>query len=69
LAPWSVQPLLDAGAIVARPLTARGMHREWCAVMPKDLAQVDYVREFIDLLGKNAPTARRGKPRLAGARG
>lgn len=27
--------------------------------MPKDLAQVDYVREFIDLLEKNAPTVKR----------
>ena len=43
---------------VARPLTARGMHREWRAAMPKDLAQVDYVREFIDLLEKNAPTVK-----------
>ena len=56
LAPWSVRPLLDAGTIVARPLTARGLHREWRATMPKDLARVDYVREFIDLLEKNAPT-------------
>src|SRR5262249_6610208 len=46
LASWSVRPLLDAGALVARPLTARGMHREWRATMPKDLARVDYVREF-----------------------
>jgi len=61
LAPWSVRPLLDAGAIVARPLTARGLHREWRATMPKDLARVDYVREFIDLLEKNAPTANRPK--------
>jgi hypothetical protein len=48
---------------VMRPLvaglTARGMHREWRAAMPKDLAQVDYVREFIDLLEKNAPTVKR----------
>ena len=44
---------------VARPLTARGMHREWRGAMPKDLAQVDYVREFIDLLEKNAPTVKR----------
>ena len=56
LAPWSVRPLLDAGAIVARPLTARGLHRQWRATMLKDLARVDYVREFIDLLEKNAPT-------------
>ena len=66
LAPWSVRPLLDAGTIVARPLTARGLHREWRATMPKDLARVDYVREFIDLLEKNAPTAR--QPRLAHSR-
>ena len=48
---------------VMRPLvaglTARGMHREWRAAMPKDLAQVDYVREFIDLLEKNVPTVKR----------
>jgi hypothetical protein len=40
-------------------LTARGMHREWRAAMPKDLAQVDYVREFIDLPERNAPTVKR----------
>jgi len=48
---------------VVRPLiaglTARGMLREWRAAMPKDLAQVDYVREFIDQLEKNAPTVKR----------
>jgi len=61
LAPWAVQPTLDSGAIVARPLTARGLHREWRAAMPKDLVSVDYVREFIDLLETNTPTARRPK--------
>jgi LysR family transcriptional regulator, regulator for metE and metH len=61
LAPWAVQPLIDAGSIVARPLTARGLHREWKATMPKDLAGLDYMREFIDLLEKNAPTAKRQK--------
>jgi LysR family transcriptional regulator, regulator for metE and metH len=58
LARWAVQPLVDAGSIVIRPLTARGLRREWRAVMPKDLAGVDYIGEFIDLLGKHAPTAR-----------
>ena len=61
LAPWAVQPLLDAGTIVARPLTARGLHREWRAAMPKDLAELDYVREFIDLLEQNSPVAKRPK--------
>jgi len=64
LARWAVQPLVDAGTLVARPLTARGLRREWRAVMPKDLAGIDYVREFIDLLQKHAPTARSGEAKL-----
>lgn len=64
---WSVQPLVDSGAIVARPLTAHGLHREWRAAMPKDLARTDYVKEFIDLLQTHAPTGRGAKPRLVGA--
>jgi len=69
LARWAVQPLVDAGAIVARPLTARGLHRQWRAVMPRDVARADYVVEFLDLLEKHAPTGRTGKaPRLVSAR-
>lgn len=62
LARWAVQPPVDAGVIVARSLSARGMHRVWSAVMPKDLARSDYVNEFIDLLEEHAPTTRSGKP-------
>ncbi|HMJ86386.1 MAG TPA: LysR substrate-binding domain-containing protein [Vicinamibacterales bacterium] len=58
LARWAVQPLVDAGSIVTRPLTARGLRRQWRAVMLKDLAGADYIGEFIELLGKHAPTAR-----------
>ena len=65
LARWAVQPLVDAGTLVARPLTARGLRREWRAVMPKDLAGIDYVKEFIDLLQKHAPAARNAEPKLA----
>jgi LysR family transcriptional regulator for metE and metH len=68
LARWAVQPLVDAGAIVARPLTARGVHREWRAAMPKDLARADYVVEFLDLLEQHAPTGRGARPRLVNAR-
>ena len=57
LARWAVQPLVDAGSIVIRPLTARGLRRQWRAVMLKDLAGADYIDEFIELLGKHAPTA------------
>ncbi|MBI3493091.1 MAG: LysR family transcriptional regulator [Acidobacteria bacterium] len=62
LARWAVQPMIDAGTLVARPLTARGLHREWRAVTPKDLARADFVEEFIDLLVKHAPTCRSGRP-------
>jgi hypothetical protein len=54
-----VQPPIDVGTIVGHALPARGMHRVWSAVMPKDLARTDYVNEFIDLLEKYTPTSRR----------
>ena len=58
LARWAVQPLVASGRLVARPLTSRGLHRRWSAVMPKDLAQTDFVRAFIDLLVEHAPVSR-----------
>jgi len=63
LARWAVQPMIDAGTIVARPLTARGVHRVWSAAMPKDLASVDYVSSFIELLQEHAPSTRAERPR------
>src|SRR5689334_11693783 len=63
LARWAVQPMVDAGAIVARPLTARGLHRVWSAAMPKDLASVDYVAAFVELLQAHAPSVRADRPR------
>jgi LysR family transcriptional regulator for metE and metH len=64
LARWAVQPLVDASAIIARPLTARGLHREWRAAVPKDLARADHIIAFIDLLEKHAPTGRTKAPPL-----
>jgi LysR family transcriptional regulator for metE and metH len=55
LAPWAVEPHVKAKTIVARPLTARGLQRRWSAVMPKDLAKVDYLCAFVDLMADNAP--------------
>src|SRR5712691_4753672 len=55
IARWAVEPIVKSGALVARPLTARGLHRRWSAVMPKDLAKADFVREFVDLLVQYAP--------------
>lgn len=56
LARWAVEPLVAARALVARPLTARGLRRRWSAVTPKDLAKADYVVAFIDMLERYAPT-------------
>ena len=55
LARWAVQPLIASRALIARPLSARGLHRRWSAAMPKDLAGADYTREFVDLLARYAP--------------
>src|SRR4029077_1360842 len=68
LARWAVSPLIHAGSVGGRSLPARAMHRVWSAVMPKDLAAADYVKEFIDLLETHAPTTRSGRP-AAGAPG
>ncbi|HKB10998.1 MAG TPA: LysR substrate-binding domain-containing protein, partial [Vicinamibacterales bacterium] len=65
LARWAVQPLIDAGSVVARPLTARGLHRTWRAAMPKDLASVDYVASFVELLQSHTPSTRAPRPRTA----
>ncbi len=67
LARWAVHPMVAAGRLAARPLTARGLHRRWSAVMPKDIARIDFVREFIQLLVDHAPveTRRSGKTRAA----
>src|SRR5262245_53544591 len=64
MARWAVEPIVKAGALVARPLTARGMHRRWSAVMPKDLAKTDFVKEFVELLKEHSPVRRTG-PRSA----
>jgi LysR family transcriptional regulator for metE and metH len=55
IARWAVEHIVGSGTLVARPLTARGLRRQWSAVMPKDLANTNFVREFVDLLGRNAP--------------
>jgi LysR family transcriptional regulator for metE and metH len=66
IARWAVEPIVKSGALVARPLTARGLHRRWSAVMPKDLAKTDFVREFVELLKEYAPgQSARGASKVA----
>ena len=55
LARWAVKPHLQSGALVALPIPPRGLKRHWSAVMPKHLANTDYVSAFIDLLAQKSP--------------
>jgi len=64
LARWAMEPYLAGGSLVGRPLTARGFYRHWSAVVPRGLAQVPYVLEFLRLVAGRAPVGRgEAKPR------
>jgi LysR family transcriptional regulator for metE and metH len=67
LARWAVQPFLDAGSIVALPITAKGLQRRWAAVMFKHLAKQDHVVEFVELLARRGPGTLRGSPPASSA--
>jgi LysR family transcriptional regulator for metE and metH len=60
LARWAVKEQIAAGKIVARPLTSRGLHRQWQAVTIKQDVTPAYIGEFIDLLSR--PAMPLGKP-------
>jgi LysR family transcriptional regulator for metE and metH len=63
LARWAVQPFLDTGSIVALPLPARGLARQWTAVMLKHFAGADHVMAFIDVLARRGPGTHDGSTR------
>ena len=52
LAKWAVAEQMAAGKVVARPLTRRGLHREWQAVTIKQETSPPYIDEFIALLSR-----------------
>jgi LysR family transcriptional regulator for metE and metH len=57
LARWAVAPYVKAGTLNAVPLTRRGYRRTWSAATLKDMAEVPYVRDFIDLVARHPPLA------------
>jgi DNA-binding transcriptional LysR family regulator len=65
LARWAVAPQLDAGRVVARPLSTRGFRRQWCAVTLRNQPKTPYLGEFLDLLTAYCPKQARRNPRLA----
>jgi LysR family transcriptional regulator, regulator for metE and metH len=60
LARWAIKEQIAAGKIAARPLTRRGLHRQWQAVTLKQDTTPAYIDEFIALLSR--PAMPLGKP-------
>jgi len=64
LARWAVEPAVKSGVLCALPLTKDGERCCWSAAVLKEMADLDYVRDFIDVVARHSPSARR--PRLRG---
>jgi hypothetical protein len=45
-----VAPYVRSGALVAVPITRRGLHREWSAATPAHRETPDHLRAFVELL-------------------
>ena len=60
VARWAVEEQIVAGKIVARPLTRRGLHRQWQAVTLKQDVTPASIDEFVALLSR--PAMPLGKP-------
>lgn len=54
LARWSVQDHLTAGTLVARPVTRKGLQRQWSAALLKHDYVPVYVNDFVELLSRPA---------------
>jgi LysR family transcriptional regulator, regulator for metE and metH len=65
MARWAVEEQIAAGKIAARPLTRRGLHRQWRAATIRQDAAPAYIDEFISLLSRpNMPLRKPGIVRL-----
>jgi LysR family transcriptional regulator for metE and metH len=66
LARWAVQEQLKTGALVARPVTRKGLHRQWYAALLRNDAVPAYVNDFVELLARPAmPLVKPDTVRLA----
>ncbi|MBS1807079.1 MAG: LysR family transcriptional regulator [Acidobacteria bacterium] len=54
LARWAVQEQLEAGTLVARPVTKKGLQRQWSAAFLRNDFMPAYVNDFVELLARPA---------------
>ncbi|HEX4947691.1 MAG TPA: LysR family transcriptional regulator [Blastocatellia bacterium] len=65
LARWAVQEQIAAGTLVARPVTRKGLQRQWSAALLKHDFVPTYVNDFVELLSRPAmPLVKPGIVRL-----
>src|SRR5262249_21615329 len=57
MARGAVTDQVEAGKIVARPLTSKGLSRQWSAAMLKNAYAPPYVNEFIEMPPRHAMPA------------
>lgn len=68
LARWAVQEQLNAGTLIARPVTKKGLHRQWSAALLRNDFMPAYVNDFVELLSRPAmPLAKPGIVKLVSA--
>jgi LysR family transcriptional regulator, regulator for metE and metH len=60
LARWSVAPYVRSGALVALPITRRGVHREWNAAVLAHKSPPAYLDGFVELLSQIAEPSATG---------
>jgi len=57
MARWAVEPHVRAGTVRTARLTRKGYRRRWGAAMLRDMANVPYARDFIDLIVRRSPVS------------
>jgi len=69
MARWAVKEQVESGQLVARPLTSKGLHRQWSAALLNNDYAPPYLNEFIELLSRPAmPMTKPGIIRLVSSR-
>jgi len=61
MARWAVEPYVRAGMLRTARLTRNGFRRRWSAAMLRDMADMPYAKDFIDLIVRRSPVSSRAR--------